>query len=611
MPSNRSLLDGYGLTPRPHGLPQIEYPFARNGDGTTRVITRTFRQPFAAFTPRVAERTAGAPDTDAEDALAYLVEESIPQPSPSRSLCEFTRTYARIPGPQIDYSSRLYSLPPIPRPNTEDAQWDYSAYLVHQPDPLLAALRVYDRKTVQSATALPTNPTGGTYTLSFGGDTTGSLAYNASAATIQTALNALASITAQSGVTVTGTLAAGFVVTFGSLATGSSAIGSLTVSTGSAISAGVTPSNLGRVQAISITAARNVAIAATSSSTMVTFLGFSGGFSVSSTNDTARWTYNNANDPVSGAFTLTVYGETTASIAYNATEATISAALNALTAISTRGGCIVTGTAGPGKSIDMTVLYPGITGGTYTLTLLGQTTGSIAYNASAATVEAALNALANVTALGGVTLTGAGYALPDATPAKVNAHQIAFTANFLVPVAITGDATSLTPSPNAITATPGTAQTLTITSAITDRFLAVTAHGLTAGEPIYVRTATGYAYDLTDYVITGADQIRVNGTLPPWNAASFVTLGRYLRTYTPGPVRLRTRRTQRYYLPGVTPGIATPEDIPIPASSLTDEAFLAALFAGATYVDYSAEELAPWLGSIYLTTQEELNITDV
>ncbi len=45
-------------------------------------------------------------------------------------------------------------------------------------------------------------PASGTFTLSWGGDTTSALAYNASAATVQTALNALASITTAGGVTV-------------------------------------------------------------------------------------------------------------------------------------------------------------------------------------------------------------------------------------------------------------------------------------------------------------------------------------------------------------------------------------------------------------------------
>lgn len=49
------------------------------------------------------------------------------------------------------------------------------------------------------------SPSGGTFTLTSGANTTSALAYNLSASTLSTALNALASITAEGGVTVTGT----------------------------------------------------------------------------------------------------------------------------------------------------------------------------------------------------------------------------------------------------------------------------------------------------------------------------------------------------------------------------------------------------------------------
>ena len=58
--------------------------------------------------------------------------------------------------------------------------------------------------------------TGGTYTLSYGGNTTSALAYNASAATVSTALNLLASIVSAGGVTVSGTWPV-LVVTFNSV----------------------------------------------------------------------------------------------------------------------------------------------------------------------------------------------------------------------------------------------------------------------------------------------------------------------------------------------------------------------------------------------------------
>lgn len=57
------------------------------------------------------------------------------------------------------------------------------------------------------------NPTGGTYTLTFDGQTTGAIAYDANAAAITSALEALSNIAAGE-VTVTGTLIGGFTVEF-------------------------------------------------------------------------------------------------------------------------------------------------------------------------------------------------------------------------------------------------------------------------------------------------------------------------------------------------------------------------------------------------------------
>lgn len=74
------------------------------------------------------------------------------------------------------------------------------------------------------------------------------------------------------------------------------------------------------------------------------------------------------------------------------------------------GKITVSGKYGPyddaGTNEQQTVTITGTpTGGTFTLTWNGQTTGAIAYNASAATVEAALIALSNIDA-GEVDVTG-------------------------------------------------------------------------------------------------------------------------------------------------------------------------------------------------------------
>jgi len=149
-----------------------------------------------------------------------------------------------------------------------------------------------------------------------------------------------------------------------------------------------------------------------------------------------------------GTFTLTFDGQTTGTIAYNASASTVDTALEALSNIDA-GDVSVTGSAGGPWTVEFLQTYanvdvplitgdgssvtkatsgyavvvktnlqgddgtneiqevslPSPTGGTFTLTYVGQTTSSLAYNATAAAVELALAALSNI-AGGDVSVTG-------------------------------------------------------------------------------------------------------------------------------------------------------------------------------------------------------------
>lgn len=127
-----------------------------------------------------------------------------------------------------------------------------------------------------------------------------------------------------------------------------------------------------------------------------------------------------------GTRTLTIKGlGTTGNLAYNANAATIKAALEALaddsqlTVTGGAGGPYAVTFADPGANaltgtpsltggantisivkgnggLQTVTLGVGNTGGSFTLTYNGQTTGAIAYNATGATVKAALLALSNL-----------------------------------------------------------------------------------------------------------------------------------------------------------------------------------------------------------------------
>jgi len=162
--------------------------------------------------------------------------------------------------------------------------------------------------------------------------------------------------------------------------------------------------------------------------------------------------------PTGGDFTLTYAGQTTGAIAFDATAAAVDTALEALSNIEV-GDVAVTGDAGGPYTVtfggalaftnvaEMTASGAGLTGGTtpavaiatvtagvaydsFTLTYSGQTTSAIFWDASAANVTSALEALSNIevgdvvvtkvsAADGGVyTLTFAG-ALADTNVAQL------------------------------------------------------------------------------------------------------------------------------------------------------------------------------------------------
>lgn len=153
------------------------------------------------------------------------------------------------------------------------------------------------------------------------------------------------------------------------------------------------------------------------------------------------------NSPTGGTFTLTFDGQTTAGIAYNADQYAIQTALEALSNISS-GDVLVLGSAtsftvqytgnlaeanqplilinianltGGNNTISVETITPGVDGvnevqkislgastsGTFTLSYDGVETGNIAYNASAATVQTALEAV-----LGSGNVSCSGGALP-------------------------------------------------------------------------------------------------------------------------------------------------------------------------------------------------------
>lgn len=173
----------------------------------------------------------------------------------------------------------------------------------------------------------------------------------------------------------------------------------------------------------------------------------------------------------SGTFSLGFKGQWTTPINWNASAAQIVAALEALPAIGTGG---VTGTGGPVNTANVTLTFAdelaggdveqldvdfralanstgevqrltvsGATGGTFTLVFRGQETAAIAYNASAADVVTALNALAAVDS-GDVVGTGGALGTAPVDLSFAGQYSLQNVAQLYANSSLTGTAPSIT-----------------------------------------------------------------------------------------------------------------------------------------------------------------------
>ncbi|MCY2966524.1 MAG: hypothetical protein NT069_23315 [Planctomycetota bacterium] len=163
------------------------------------------------------------------------------------------------------------------------------------------------------------SPTGGTFTLTFSGATTGAIAYNASAATVQTALEALANIGVSEAL-VTGPAGGPWVVTFAGALAG----------VDQPLITGNPASLTGGNATVTIETIANGAVG---------------------TNEVQSLRLNGS--PTGGTFTLTFSGATTGAIAYNASAATVKTALEGLATIGT-GNVNTSGGALPSTAVVIT-----------------------------------------------------------------------------------------------------------------------------------------------------------------------------------------------------------------------------------------------------------------
>lgn len=621
------LLDGAYIRGTYVGRPVIEYPFAQNGDNVSLIITRQWRQSDAYFIP--GRRGI---DKDPRFRDAYLIFEAPPAPTGIGDVVAVTRIFARVPKQQTIPSSLFVTKPAISGPFPAVL----GDSLVFQSDTNSLQFQFYSRKLIDNDSGPQTTfyPTGGTYTLTFEGQTTGAIAYNASASAVQTALNALSTVTARGGVTVTGSYnsANGFTVTFAQIPNSIFTLdaSSLTASYGNVLKSLFKLDALGYKYQLNLGANENAAAptfasSVTPSGCVVQLSNVSRGlpgyvFNVGNPNTSAAAT--------GGSFTISLYGQTTSAITwdptwgeYNSTEESsttpaaiaIAAALNALSNVASRGTFTVYQYRSVGVGTGPTAIQtfrahltpaPALNGGTFTLTFDGQTTSAIAYNASAGTIATALNALSKVSDRGGVSVTALSSVAGSVT------FLITFPFN-----SVFAAASSLTPGNSVITtAGDGAAnstQTIKFSSATAERVLTFSeAHGLSGGESIYLQDATEYHTGITGFTVLSP--LAISFPITPGGifqtVAAFISAGKPTSTYTAGLTLVRVKRVQEFFLPGITTGITTADDIPLPTYQGDDISLLNAIFSGATEINYQVGELEQWRESpILVRTVTRLN----
>lgn len=463
-------------------------------------------------------RSISAPIRDPFDPFAFLVREGEIQPSNSEWQ-NVPRIYSRIPKQQIVPSDQFITKPSL----SGDFPQVIGDQLVTQPDPSVGTFLFFSRKAVTSDSGPPgviNYPTGGTYTITIAGDTTAAIAFNASAATVQAAINALPIAAARGNFTVSGLYnsASGFQVSSPTYGAGTLNVGSLTA-TNSVITGASATQVLGGVQ---------IFFQATA--------------------------WPNTSDQITGGtFTVTVFGQTTSALAYNCSTADLLAALQALPAV------------GPTATIEIN---------------------------------------ANKTKPLG----------PDSGPSTNK--TINFTLTIPYPAhSVTG---SLTPAGSSVSANAGNISfqvTFTGVAAQT-RTIGAPSHGLSNTDAPYV-TSTGGTFNLLPgqfSVFDGNTIVFTPASGSVFYGGQISVVGKLESSYVGGGALVQTRvqLVTDFFLIGVSPGITTIEDIPLPLFEGDDASLLAAIIAGSPSINYEVGKLESWEGTpILARTVTKLNASQL
>lgn len=146
-----------------------------------------------------------------------------------------------------------------------------------------------------------------------------------------------------------------------------------------------------------------------------------------------------------------------------------------------------------------------------------------------------------------------------------------------------------------------------------DTDVTCTAHGIVAGNSLLASKGTAgiseYIFATGQFSVPDANTIRLIGINL---GTAIIYLAKYYRAFTPGSDQVGMQMSQAFYLPGVTTGIATAADIPIPTPLLNDLELVDSMLANLTgYQTYNSTPLILWRGQIYTQTSMKINMSDL
>jgi hypothetical protein len=231
--------------------------------------------------------------------------------------------------------------------------------------------------------------------------------------------------------------------------------------------------------------------------------------------------------------------------------------------------------------------YPNVSGGTFTVSYKGQTTAAINYNATNANIASSVNGLSTmiadavtVTALNNLTNTAStGISFSRST----GSNSIA---SLTVSFSLTPDQqVSQLASSEGFVAYQATRQNVLVLK---------DTHGLSNSNVVgYSTVSNATSYQMSNVAVLNVNAFTVSISYTLSNP--FIGYRVKLRTYTPGTDRVLTKLTDKFYLPGVTAGITTGADIPVPDVAINDTQLLDLVSGSATgFQNYDAEPVTAW-----------------